>query len=53
LSDLLKNTGFKIESCRTWGGLAAGTVPGWLKKTADFLAKRFNCGDVMIIKARR
>ncbi|MDR0465456.1 MAG: class I SAM-dependent methyltransferase [Treponema sp.] len=51
LKRLLSNTGFKTESCRTWGGLAAGTSPKWLKKAADFLAKRFNCGDVMIIRA--
>jgi predicted SAM-dependent methyltransferase len=53
LSKLLDNTGFKIESCHTWGGLAAGTAPMWLKKTADVLAKRFGCGDVMIIRAKR
>jgi len=53
LSKLLKDTGFKVERCRTWGGLAAGTAPVWLKKTADFLVKRFNCGDVMIIRGRK
>ena len=53
LSKMLKNTGFKVESCRTWGGIAAGMAPKWLKKNADFLAKRFNCGDVMIIKAKK
>jgi len=51
LKQLLTNTGFKTESCRTWGGLAAGTAPKWLKKTADILAKRLNCGDVMILRA--
>jgi len=53
LIKLLKNTGFKIERCRSWGGLAAGMAPKWLKKTADFLAKHFNCGDVMIIRAKK
>jgi len=53
LSNLLKSAGFKIESCRTWGGLAAGYAPRWLKKTADFFAKRFNFGDVMIIRAKK
>jgi len=53
LSKMLIDTGFKIESCRTWGGIAAGMAPRWLKKSADFLAKRFNCGDVMIIKAKK
>jgi len=51
LSKLLKKTGFKIERIRTWGGLAAGLAPPWLKKTADCLAKRFGCGDVMIVRA--
>jgi len=51
LSKLLKKTGFKIESCRTWGGLAAGTVPVWQKKIADNLVKHFGSGDVMIIRA--
>jgi len=51
LADMLKSAGFKIESIRTWGGMAAGTVPAPVKKTADFLAKRFGFGDVMIIRA--
>jgi len=53
LFKLLKNTGFKIESCRTWGGLAVGTAPKWLKKIADFLVKRLGNGDVMIVHARK
>jgi len=53
LTKLLKSKGFKVESCRTWGGLAAGMAAKWLKRAADFLAKRFGCGDVMIIRARR
>ena len=53
LTRMLKDTGFKIESCRTWGGLAAGTAPLWLKRTADFTAKQFGLGDVMIIQARK
>jgi len=53
LLDLLKKTGFKIISCHTWGGLAAGTAPTPVKKCADFLAKRFNCGDVMIVCAAK
>ena len=51
LSKLLKKTGFKIERIRTWGGLAAGLAPLWLKKPADYLAKRLGCGDVMIVRA--
>jgi len=53
LSKMLRNKGFNIKSIHTWGGLAAGTAPLWLKKTADFLAKRFGAGDVMIVKARK
>jgi SAM-dependent methyltransferase len=53
LSKLLKNTGFIVESCNTWGGLAAGTVSVQLKKAADIFAKRFGFGDVMIIRARK
>jgi len=51
LTKLLKSTGFKIKKIRTWGGLAAGLAPKWIKKSADFLAKRLGCGDVMIISA--
>ena len=46
---LIKKYGFKIEKSLTWGGLAAGTVPDPLKKTADFLAKKLGCGDVVCI----
>jgi SAM-dependent methyltransferase len=53
LKMLLNITGFKIERIRTWGGLAAGLAPLWLKKTADFMAKRLGLGDVMIVRARR
>jgi 2-polyprenyl-3-methyl-5-hydroxy-6-metoxy-1,4-benzoquinol methylase len=51
LSKLLKAVGYKIESRRSWGGLAAGAASKPVKKIADFLAKRLNCGDVMIIRA--
>jgi len=53
LSKLLKKTDFKTENCRSWGGLAAGLAPLWLKKPADFLAKQLNFGDVMIIRAKK
>jgi len=52
LKRMLKEAGFKVERVSTWGGLAAGLAPMWLKKTADFLAKRLGCGDVMIIRAK-
>jgi len=53
LKTMLKRAGFKAEKVSTWGGLAAGLAPVWLKKTADFLAKRLGFGDVMIIRARK
>jgi SAM-dependent methyltransferase len=53
LKKMLNNAGFKAEKSFTWGGLGAGFAPVRLKKTADFLAKKFNCGDVMIIRARK
>jgi cyclopropane fatty-acyl-phospholipid synthase-like methyltransferase len=53
IKNILKNTGFKTESIHTWGGLAAGTAPKWIKKSADFLAKHFGCGDVMIVRVKK
>jgi len=53
LIQMLKSAGFKKEILRTWGGLAAGIAPSWLKKTADFLAKRLGFGDVMVIRAKK
>jgi len=51
LKKMLRDTGFKPELCRTWGGLAAGMAPAWLKNIADKTAKHFRFGDVMIIRA--
>jgi SAM-dependent methyltransferase len=53
LVSLLNDSGFIVEELCTWGGLAAGLAPLWLKKTVDFLAKRLGCGDVMIIRAKK
>jgi len=53
LKKMLKTAGFRVETCRSWGGLAAGAAPKPVKKIADILAKRLNCGDVMIIRARK
>jgi SAM-dependent methyltransferase len=51
LGALLEGAGFTVEKTATWGGLAAGTAPAPLKKTADRLVKRFGAGDVMLIRA--
>jgi SAM-dependent methyltransferase len=53
LSRLLEKKGFIIEKSSTWGGLASGTAPAPLKRLLDKAAKRFDFGDVMIIRARR
>ena len=53
LTKLLTNTGFKVKSVSTWGGLAAGLAPSWVKRPLDFLAKPLGFGDVMIVCAEK
>jgi 2-polyprenyl-3-methyl-5-hydroxy-6-metoxy-1,4-benzoquinol methylase len=53
LKRLLGETEFSIEKTVTWGGLARGIAPLWVKKPLDFLAKKWGFGDVMLISARR
>ena len=53
LKALLTDTGFIVEGIYTWGGLAAGLAPLWIKKIADRMAKRLGTGDVMLVKARK
>jgi SAM-dependent methyltransferase len=53
LVSMLNDSSFIVEGIYTWGGIAAGLAPPWLKKPADFLAKRFGCGDVMIVRAKK
>jgi SAM-dependent methyltransferase len=51
LKALLVGAGFVIEGVYTWGGLAAGTAPRFIKKYADRMVKPLGLGDVMLIKA--
>ena len=51
IKQLLEKAGFQIECIRTWGGLAAGSSPAWLKKIADRAVKPLGLGDVMIVRA--
>jgi len=51
LSTLLQQEGFTLKGYKTWGGLAAGAGPLWLKKIADPVAKSTGTGDVMILHA--
>ncbi|MDR1899752.1 MAG: class I SAM-dependent methyltransferase [Treponema sp.] len=53
LGALLEGAGFYVEKTVTWGGLAAGTAPAFLKGPADRWAKRFGFGDVMLLRARK
>jgi SAM-dependent methyltransferase len=53
LGKLLSGAGFSIEGVYTWGGLAAGAAPRYLKYMADRLVKPLGLGDVMLIKARK
>jgi 2-polyprenyl-3-methyl-5-hydroxy-6-metoxy-1,4-benzoquinol methylase len=53
LSALLRREGFFIEQIVTWGGIAKGAAPAFIKKTADRWAKKTGNGDVMMIKARK
>jgi 2-polyprenyl-3-methyl-5-hydroxy-6-metoxy-1,4-benzoquinol methylase len=53
LSALLCRAGFRVERCRTWGGLAAGLAPAPVKAVFDRAAKVLGFGDVMIMRARK
>ncbi len=53
LRTLLEGVGFEVLRVVTWGGLAAGSVPGLIKKPVDALAKRWGFGDVVLMLARR
>lgn len=53
LTALLRKAGFRILKHKTWGGLAVGTAPGWVKRPVDRLAKAWGFGDVVIVLAKR
>lgn len=53
LGRLLGETGFSTLKTVTWGGLAAGTAPGFIKKPADRLAKIWGFGDVVMFLAEK
>ena len=52
LARLLEETGFSILRTQTWGGLAKGLAPNFIKFPLDRLAKRFGFGDVMLFHVR-
>ncbi|MBN1523487.1 MAG: class I SAM-dependent methyltransferase [Spirochaetales bacterium] len=53
LSTLLVRLGFHIVTVKTWGGLAVGTAPRWIKRPVDRLAKKWGFGDVMLFLAEK
>lgn len=53
LRRVLTETGFVIRKLQTWGGLAVGTAPPWIKKPVDRMAKLFGFGDVMMFLAQK
>jgi len=50
---MLARTGFRVLQVVTWGGLAVGTAPGWMKRPLDRLAKLLGFGDVMLFLAAK
>ena len=52
LRRLLAECGFRILAVQTWGGLAKGTAPSWLKGPVDRWAKRRGHGDVVLMLAQ-
>jgi hypothetical protein len=53
LERLLAGAGLAVEKTKTWGGLAAGAAPGWIKRPVDRLSKKFGFGDVVMMVARK
>jgi len=53
LGRLVTESGFEIRQTVTWGGLAAGTAPGMIKKPVDLLAKKWGFGDVVLCLAAK
>ena len=51
LKRMLMRAGFRVVKGITWGGLAKGTAPGFIKKPADALAKKMGFGDVVLYQA--
>ncbi|MBI9105105.1 MAG: class I SAM-dependent methyltransferase [Spirochaetales bacterium] len=49
LTKMLKKNGFIINKTISWGGLAAGSAPVYIKNMADKLAKALGAGDVVCI----
>ena len=53
LGRMISDSGFDVQQTVTWGGLAAGTAPGIIKKPMDVLAKKLGFGDVVLSLAAK
>jgi 2-polyprenyl-3-methyl-5-hydroxy-6-metoxy-1,4-benzoquinol methylase len=53
LTGLLERSGFVVRRAVTWGGLAKGTAPGFIKGPMDRLVKPLGWGDVVLCVAER
>ena len=53
LRRLLVEGGFEVLAVQTWGGLARGAAPAWLKGPVDRWAKKRGHGDVVLMLGRR
>lgn len=53
LGRMVTESGFEVRQTVTWGGLAAGTAPGMIKKPMDVLAKKWGFGDVVLCLAAK
>jgi 2-polyprenyl-3-methyl-5-hydroxy-6-metoxy-1,4-benzoquinol methylase len=53
LSSMLKQVGFRIVCQYSYGGLAKGIPPVFLKPVMDRLSRIFNIGDVMVFLCRK
>jgi SAM-dependent methyltransferase len=53
LKAMVRGAGFRVLRIRTWGGLAKGLRPDFLKPLADRMAKAFGFGDVVALLARK
>ena len=50
---MLRSVGFRIDKIVTWGDLAKGSAPAFLKNPVDFLAKKFGFGDVVLMSVTK
>ncbi|MFP4509608.1 MAG: class I SAM-dependent methyltransferase [Spirochaetaceae bacterium] len=53
LKRLVSTCGLEPLTHRTWGGIAQGMAPNWIKRPMDRLAKSFGFGDVVLVLARK